>query len=233
MEQSETVNKVIKLGKLLIRELKLEDSGDTLGRWMAFYIAEKIAVAKKAQGEKRITAEKDCMETILAVWKHRWELAPNVRPLRNFQPILETLQMISPESTSSYHFQDGFDAEAIEKDSLQAAVKEIDKGTKTCLSYLLSKAAKEASTEDTAGWLDSAGNLDAQGDLDIIGTLLSGEKYSLSPDAASQRWNYEQDYAIAKLETQLKAIERLESHTRDIKAQLKADITYAKSNKNK
>jgi hypothetical protein len=227
MEQSETLNKVIKLGELLVKELQQKGVIDTLTRWMAFYIAEKITAAKIEKGEKKAAAEKTCMETILTVWKHRWKLQPEIRPLRNFEHILETLYMLRPECTSSYHFEDDYEPKLGEGNTLLKEVKEIDQATKVCLNFLLSKAANDASTKDTAKWLNSAMYRDPEADLTIIKMLFSGENYSLAPEADSQEWNYDNDYAITKLKTDLNSIELLEKHTKSIKAQLKADIRTA------
>lgn len=43
MEKSEVYQNAINLGKLLINELQLEPSVDTLGRWMAHYLAIKMS----------------------------------------------------------------------------------------------------------------------------------------------------------------------------------------------
>jgi hypothetical protein len=42
MENLEQSEKIIDLGKMLVKELGLEPGGDTLARWMAHYLAEKI-----------------------------------------------------------------------------------------------------------------------------------------------------------------------------------------------
>ena len=42
MEQSEQQKAILELGKLFVKELDLEKSVDTLSRWMAHYVAEKI-----------------------------------------------------------------------------------------------------------------------------------------------------------------------------------------------
>ena len=39
---------VLELGKILVRELKLDPGVDTLGRWMAHHIAELIRAADEA-----------------------------------------------------------------------------------------------------------------------------------------------------------------------------------------
>lgn len=85
MEQSEILNKVLKLEDLLIKELRQEGLPDALGRWMAYYIAEKMNVSQTRNAEQKAAAEKACMETIPAVWKHHWEFQPESRPLYRFR----------------------------------------------------------------------------------------------------------------------------------------------------
>ena len=84
MEDSGLQTKVINLGKLLVKELGLETSNDTLSRWMAHYIAEKIAKSESLPlGKEKDDAEKDCLETILKVWERRWLLPSGKRPLED------------------------------------------------------------------------------------------------------------------------------------------------------
>jgi hypothetical protein len=44
MESSETLDKIINLGKLFVKEFKLELGVDTFSIWMAHYLAEKITI---------------------------------------------------------------------------------------------------------------------------------------------------------------------------------------------
>ena len=67
---------VLALGKKLVDELGLEQSVDTLGRWMAHYIAEKMEAAESATGEARDRKMSECSDAILKLWAHRSEL-PN------------------------------------------------------------------------------------------------------------------------------------------------------------
>ena len=73
MEHLEQQKKAINLGKLLVNELGLESSNDTLSRWMAHYISEKMLLAEKLpEGEEKNKAEKDCFETILKLKKKQF-----------------------------------------------------------------------------------------------------------------------------------------------------------------
>jgi ribosomal protein L7/L12 len=84
---------IIKLGEKLAEELNLENT-DTLGRWMAHYIAERIAEVENAHEneEKQISAA--CAEEILKIWEHRQQLSRGARPFEDFEPVLRTLQSL-------------------------------------------------------------------------------------------------------------------------------------------
>ena len=82
---------VLLLGKKIVDEMGIQRSVDTLGRWMAHYIAELIVEANSAQGQTKIDAEKRCQEAILELWQHRYELPEGFRPFQGFEAIAETL----------------------------------------------------------------------------------------------------------------------------------------------
>ncbi len=85
MENLELQEKVLKLGKLFVKELKLKPDVDTFSRWMAHYIVERMTVAKQAlSDDDKKETEKECFETILALWKYRWLLPSRKRLLEEF-----------------------------------------------------------------------------------------------------------------------------------------------------
>ncbi len=86
-----------------MRQLDLALSNDTLGRWMAHYIAERMQVAKVAPPEAKAVAQDRCAEAILSLWEHRRGLPDGVRPLEGLEPILQTLRRLSSD-TSSWRF---------------------------------------------------------------------------------------------------------------------------------
>jgi hypothetical protein len=85
MEQSEQQKAILELGKLLVKELGIQKSVDTLSRWMAHYVAEKIKYSEELpEGAKKKAAEKECFALILDLWKHRWNYKSDRQPLKNF-----------------------------------------------------------------------------------------------------------------------------------------------------
>jgi hypothetical protein len=70
MENSETQKHSIKLGKAIVEALGLRRSNDTISRWMAHYITEQIAKAKRTSGTEKEERQECCWKTILKLEKH-------------------------------------------------------------------------------------------------------------------------------------------------------------------
>jgi hypothetical protein len=91
------------LGKHLVSELGLENSNDTLGRWMAHHVAELIAAAKEAKNKaQQAVAEERAVETILRLWEHRTTLPGQAYPLAQFREVLELLSKLTPAANPWY-----------------------------------------------------------------------------------------------------------------------------------
>jgi hypothetical protein len=81
-----------------VKELGIEPGVDTLGRWMAHYLAELLERAETAPDEERNKARQDCADLILKLWSHRASLSMNRRPLQSFDSILAAInQLRGPE----------------------------------------------------------------------------------------------------------------------------------------
>ncbi|WP_209404750.1 hypothetical protein [Pseudozobellia sp. WGM2] len=84
---------ILKLGKKLIQELKLEYSVNTLARWLVHYLAELIDNIENCKSPKRKKQlQKECCELILKLWSNK-EFLPITKPLQSLQPILEILEV--------------------------------------------------------------------------------------------------------------------------------------------
>ncbi len=100
MEPLKRSKGVISLGKRLVEELGLEPGVDTLGRWMAHYIAELIKAVEEAHNPKeRKKAQERCCQTILKLWEHRTSLPDGARPLSNFEGVLKAIKSLRGEKT--------------------------------------------------------------------------------------------------------------------------------------
>lgn len=57
-------NTTIALGQRIVEDLGLDDSADTLGRRLAYYLSEQMEWAASATGEEVKSARKACMDPI-------------------------------------------------------------------------------------------------------------------------------------------------------------------------
>ena len=62
---------ILKLGRLLVRELNLERETDTLARWMAHHIAELMHIAETEEEVSGLNARRACQDAVIALWTHR------------------------------------------------------------------------------------------------------------------------------------------------------------------
>ena len=95
---------VLALGRKLVAELGLDQSVDTLSRWMAHYITELIHGAETAEPEKRQELMSRCCAAILDLWRHRREMPDGKRPFEDIEPILRALQSLDPNQSAPRYF---------------------------------------------------------------------------------------------------------------------------------
>ncbi|MEQ9467420.1 MAG: hypothetical protein RLN88_08415 [Ekhidna sp.] len=152
MEDLEASQKIIDLGKSIVKELELDPGVDTLSKWMAHYVAEKIELSKKLTGSKKSKAEKECFEIILKLWENRWSVPPLKDHLEEFKPLLETLKKLNPNKEGTFFYPERvaifLDEES--KDDKSDEVKnhldvalEVDKLARSIISDLLYRASSE------------------------------------------------------------------------------------------
>ena len=98
LKQSE--EEIIKLGKRLIEELKLEYTVNTLARWMVHYLAELIQNVEKCKSEQeKKKLQKECCDIILKVWSKKENL-PMRQPLEDLKPLIELLKVFKKDELS-------------------------------------------------------------------------------------------------------------------------------------
>lgn len=102
MENSKAQQKIIDLGRIIVSELEQDPGVDTLAKWMAHYVAEKIELAERLSGKERKIAQKECFETILKLWEHRWSASRKNSFLRDFEPLFETLEKLNPNREATF-----------------------------------------------------------------------------------------------------------------------------------
>lgn len=189
MENLEQQNKIINLGKLLVNELDLTNSTDTLSRWMAHYLAEKITQQESLpSGEERNEVEKICFESILKLWEHRWLLPPGSRPFESFESILKVLERINPENEDSFFYRhrdilssnDENNLDFTEMNQCIEMIVQTDKVAKIWINYILERAVSNVKNEKIETFLENVVNETNDDDVDIIVSLVDKEETDLN-----------------------------------------------------
>ncbi len=216
MESSETLDKIINLGKLFVKELKLEPGVDTFSRWMAHYLAEKITIAEQSKGTEKEIAERECFDVILKLWQHRHSLPSGRRPFQSFEPILDLLSKLNPEREEPFFYGamrgqklseleiDNLNYESVEK--WVSVANEIDRTIRIWIEYALSQAASIAKNERTKEWIENAIDLPDNDDTGLIKILL---KMSPSFDIENyDKEDFSKKYEIEKLNKRISQLKK-------------------------
>jgi hypothetical protein len=81
------------------------DSNDTLGRWMAHYVADLIAKAEVAAGGDKVPPQTEAFDTILKLWKHRAEFPSGKRPFGELESVIRTVGSLDPEDDTPRYYR--------------------------------------------------------------------------------------------------------------------------------
>ncbi|WP_430811597.1 MULTISPECIES: hypothetical protein [unclassified Carboxylicivirga] len=217
MENLKQQEQIINLGKLFVKELKLEPGVDTFSRWMAHYLAEKITLAEQSEGQEKATLNKECFEIILKLWEHRNSLPSGNRPFQNFEPIIEFLSKLNMEREHPLFFNsipenqlDDFEKNNLDYESVKDwtnIAKEIDKTAKIWIEFALGQAANKAANERTKEWIDNAVNMPESADSSIISKLVD---LKISFDDKEEMDDFSKKYAIEKLKDGISRLQKFD-----------------------
>lgn len=146
---SDRCEATIELGKRLTKELGIDQSVDTLGRWMAHYIAELIEDARTASVEERPEKMGACCEAILSLWKHRQDLPEGRRPFQNLEAMIRTLASLDPENSTPRYFPSTRTAADLSNETDKTRtwlelIEALDHSARILIRYCMSQAAETA-----------------------------------------------------------------------------------------
>jgi hypothetical protein len=181
MELSETQQQVIELGKALVSELALEPGVDTLGRWLAHYIAELICNMEKAEGKEKQELKVRCFEVILILWQHR-SFYQHKRPFENFQPIFTALERLEPDSNQSFYIKGlGRQIKAPNQNNNEVnkwieVLQGVDEVARVLISFCIQQATIQASDDKSIAWLNQSISLLRDDELEVIIKLTRGNQ---------------------------------------------------------
>lgn len=171
MEVSSQADAVRELGIKLVAELGLEESNDTLGRWMAHHVAALIADVDRAEPVDRSAKSAACAEAILQLWSHRSDLQSNHRPLRDWEPVLRALASLDPDDDSPRYFRALRQSAKDEGDPKAAKwlrfADGMDYSARLLVRYALVRAADDAADKGKE-WVTLAGEAGAQPGADVL-----------------------------------------------------------------
>ena len=182
MENSEMHTKAIRLGNELVKVLELEPGGNTLTKWMAYYLAEQLTLAKTVEGTEKIAAEEKCCKTVLALWQQRGDWPSGRRPFENFEPIFKTLTRLNPDEPRPFFhrlFRDREEAVGTEKAEvihLMDIVESIDTTARVLIETALESAVETAMSDTTKRLLREALPGKPDEDVQTVRLLLNRHK---------------------------------------------------------
>lgn len=105
METSKPWSTTIALGQRILKELELDQDSDTLARWLAHYLAEKMECAVSApEGTAGDADRRECVDLILRLWETRQKW-PISTPLKD---IAERLDELLQPTSHFFHSADPF-----------------------------------------------------------------------------------------------------------------------------
>jgi len=91
---------VLDLGRRLVQELSLDNTCETLAKWMAHYLAEQmLATEKEKKPSARRAAQARCRDIILRLWAERGDLPARARPLGRLDEAMAALQAMRADQT--------------------------------------------------------------------------------------------------------------------------------------
>lgn len=212
---------VLNLGKLLVNELGLESSVDTLSRWMAHYIAEKMKIAESSNLGEKDLAEEKCFETILKLWKHMRYYSGNLRPFENFESIFETLNRLDPDNRNTYYFQNAYSRKEFDEDDIVsrylALATSVDEVARVWLKFIFQSAVEAAVDEKSKEWIEAALPLQDNAEASLLVRILSFDELD---DYENQKEN-----KISYLERRVAQLEEFKAFNEDLISMYKHEIS--------
>jgi hypothetical protein len=170
MAPSSQPENVLQLGKRLVRQLGLDDSTDTLSRWIAHALAERMEAVETAEPSDRDRLEHETIDLILKLWSHRRDFPADNRPFKDVEDLSLTLaQLVREEPTSRYFSSDARAAIEEAPNPARMWLKRalaIEQAARAVINYCLS-AADEATPGDRRQWADLAEAAGLGDDVDV------------------------------------------------------------------
>lgn len=220
---------ILELGRKLTKELGLDQSVDTLGRWMAHYIAELIQNAENASAEERPMKMQVCCDAILNLWKHRHTLPDGKRPLEELEPLLRTLESLDPEDDTPRYFRSvrAVADDTYENDETKSWLKLIDGldySARILIRYCLTQAAQNALNKSME-WISFAqtAGVDEGPEFPLIQVIFEENCMLKASDPSEEEKKY--------IEDRINRLENIAKMAMEVVFKLRQKIKQKNSNK--
>jgi hypothetical protein len=220
---------VIALGNKIVAEFLEEDSCDTLGRWMAHYVAGLIDAVESAGPRERPKARALCFEAILQFWKHRAEWPAGRRPFADFENVFETLAILNPNRQGAFYFSFEEMSRSIRKPICEGKqwldkAGEIDQCARILISHCIEMTANPL-LASAQGWIELAAKLQSSESTDIDAILalrcISGADADASDDNTPK---VHTKTAIQLLEKKLATLEQFRDSASELESQWRKQL---------
>lgn len=139
--------------------MNVDGSADTLGRWMAHFVAELIDEAERTTGPEKAAVQDRCFTAILELWSHRAKFPRGMRPHQELEPILRVVESLDLATEYPRYYPS---AQPSENDPQSAEVEKwldlargLDYSAKLLIRYCLSQAA-DLATDKSKEWVKLA-----------------------------------------------------------------------------
>jgi len=210
------------LGRKLTKELGLDQSVDTLGRWMAHFIAGLIQDAEKSSATEQPAKMRTCCDAILNLWKHLHALRDGKRPFEELEPLLRTLESLDPEDNKPRYFRSiraAADA-AEENDETKSWLKLIDGldySAKILIRYCLTQAAQNA-LDKSRVWvsLAEAAGVDESAEFPLIRVIFEEDSMLKASDPVEKERK--------RIEDRIDRLEKFAKMAIEVVSQLRQEV---------
>jgi hypothetical protein len=229
MEDLETREKVINLGKKLAKHFEGFENGDAISQWMSHYLSEQIVKTESSKGKAKTLAEQNCFEAILKLWHHQSYYPRGNRPFENFEPVFRAIESLDPEKKFP-HYYIGTDSEtpslSRETEAWVKLAKEMDISARILIQFSFEQAMRSSINQDSIDWINTMLGVVNSDETDAVIRFIP-ELVIEDEEIAIQK---ERDKKIETLEYRLEQLESFIGFSEILKKELLSQIDSLKNN---
>jgi hypothetical protein len=212
MVQSTQSDAVLNLGKRLVAQLGVDEDIDTLSRWLAHTLAEKLIQIELAADDQKAAFESEVVDLILKLWAHRRDFRRETQPFKELEPLAQTLLLLDPANSKPRYFaplsSDGFQHATPEAQIWLNRALAIDAAARDAIRYSL-LAADALTPGDAAEWAALAEAAGLTEDIEVV--LVRFRLFGESEDKPGDGLTDSQRNLLPKLEQLSEVIKTIEA----------------------